>query len=233
MGLYYYLNSGLDQATSVYLPIHHSKSKGLSCHVIWMAAERERRWWTDKEDEVLPARVKLQGNYTILLKCCVLSCNGDCTDEELSSEYSRRASLSTPGHFAALLQTCIQSLMLIQAEQKNDKAFNWNEVAVLLPGRTNKECPKRWSKVQAGINKGAWTRVEDERLKKAVEGAKYVSCKSASPGSPILHVLAHIYWKLTILTDTRWSLVSKSVRTRNADRECAQFTSRNAYGLMS
>ncbi|KAI8933238.1 hypothetical protein NX059_009870 [Plenodomus lindquistii] len=79
--------------------------------------------------------------------------------------------------------------MLIRAEQKNDKAFNWNEVAVLLPGRTNKDCRKRWSKVQAGINKGAWTRVEDERLQKALEkqGAK-------------------------------WALVSKSVRTRNADQ---------------
>ncbi|KAL1798234.1 hypothetical protein ACET3X_002271 [Alternaria dauci] len=102
-----------------------------------MAGERERRWWTDEEDEVLRARVQLQ-------------------------------------------------------EARNGKAFNWNEVADLLPGRTNKDCRKRWSKVQAGINKGAWTRVEDERLQKAVEkqGAK-------------------------------WALVSKSVRTRNAD-QCAK-----------
>jgi hypothetical protein len=84
--------------------------------------------------------------------------------------------------------------MLIRAEEKNGKAFNWNEVAVLLPGRTNKDCRKRWSKVQAGINKGAWTRLEDERLQKAVEkqGTKYVSRNSASPGFLILDVLADI-----------------------------------------
>ncbi|KAF7674574.1 hypothetical protein GT037_007334 [Alternaria burnsii] len=102
-----------------------------------MTAERERRWWTEEEDDVLRARVQLQ-------------------------------------------------------EADNGQAFRWNEVAVLLPGRTNKDCRKRWSKVQAGINKGAWTRVEDEKLQKAVEnqGAK-------------------------------WALVSKSVRTRNAD-QCAK-----------
>jgi hypothetical protein len=49
-----------------------------------MAAERERRWWTDEEDEVLRARVKLQGNYTVLLNYRILSRDGHWTKEELT-----------------------------------------------------------------------------------------------------------------------------------------------------
>lgn len=45
-----------------------------------MAAERERRWWTDEEDEVLRARVRLQGNSTVLSECCVRSGGRDWTD---------------------------------------------------------------------------------------------------------------------------------------------------------
>ena len=53
---------------------------------------------------------------------------------------------------------------------------NWNDIAILLPGRTNKDCRKRWSKIQVDIRKGAWTRDEDERLQQAVQqiGVKLV-----------------------------------------------------------
>ena len=56
---------------------------------------------------------------------------------------------------------------------------NWNDIAVLLPGRTNKDCRKRWSKVQLDIRKGAWTRDEDERLQQAVQeiGVKLVASR--------------------------------------------------------
>ena len=56
---------------------------------------------------------------------------------------------------------------------------NWNDIAVLLPGRTNKDCRKRWSKVQLDIRKGAWTRDEDERLRQAVQqlGFKLVASR--------------------------------------------------------
>ncbi|ORY66164.1 Homeodomain-like protein [Pseudomassariella vexata] len=46
---------------------------------------------------------------------------------------------------------------------------NWNDIALLLPGRTNKDCRKRWSKVQMDIRKGAWTPEEDARLQQAVQ----------------------------------------------------------------
>ena len=56
---------------------------------------------------------------------------------------------------------------------------NWNDVAALLPGRTNKDCRKRWSKIQLEIRKGAWTPDEDERLQQAVQqiGVKLVASR--------------------------------------------------------
>ena len=63
---------------------------------------------------------------------------------------------------------------------------NWNNIAVLLPGRTNKDCRKRWSKVQLDIRKGAWTRDEDERLQQAVQqiGVKLVASRFPTPDLP-------------------------------------------------
>ena len=54
---------------------------------------------------------------------------------------------------------------------------NWNDAAALLPGRTNKDCRKRWHKVRQDIRKGAWMPEEDEKLQQAVTqiGLKFVS----------------------------------------------------------
>ncbi|MCJ1462394.1 hypothetical protein MMC07_000995 [Pseudocyphellaria aurata] len=46
---------------------------------------------------------------------------------------------------------------------------DWNRIAAKLPGRTNKDCRKRWSKVCENIKKGAWDSAEDERLQNAVQ----------------------------------------------------------------
>ena len=59
---------------------------------------------------------------------------------------------------------------------------NWNGIAALLPGRTNKDCRKRWYKVCQGIRKGAWTPEEDQRLQLAVQ---QVGFKSVAPVSYI------------------------------------------------
>ncbi|KAG7084149.1 hypothetical protein JMJ78_0009588 [Colletotrichum scovillei] len=69
---------------------------------------------------------------------------------------------------------------------------NWNDIAMSLPGRTNKDCRKRWAKIQVDIRKGAWTQEEDERLQKAV---LQLGCK--------------------------WSQVGAMVQSRNAD-QCAK-----------
>ncbi|KAI9888669.1 MAG: hypothetical protein M1814_006566 [Vezdaea aestivalis] len=45
---------------------------------------------------------------------------------------------------------------------------DWNRIAAKLPGRTNKDCRKRWSKICDNIKKGAWNAAEDEQLRAAV-----------------------------------------------------------------
>ena len=42
---------------------------------------------------------------------------------------------------------------------------NWAEVALLVPGRTAKQCRERWSlNLDPNINRGTWTQEEDELL---------------------------------------------------------------------
>ncbi|KAJ5512745.1 hypothetical protein N7463_002297 [Penicillium fimorum] len=81
----------------------------------------------------------------------------------------------------------------VQAQCNNPTNLdNWNDIASLLIGRTNKDCRKRWSKVQVDIQKGVWTREEDERLQRAVQQLGF-----------------------------KWSRVATMVQCRNAD-QCAK-----------
>ncbi|KAG0640289.1 Homeodomain-like protein [Tuber brumale] len=69
-------------------------------------------------------------------------------------------------------------------------ACDWHLIASCIPGRTNKDCRKRWHyKVAATVNKGPWEVAEDERLWAAVQ----------EHGS-------------------RWALVAQVVKTRNGDQ---------------
>ncbi|RYP12478.1 hypothetical protein DL767_011260 [Monosporascus sp. MG133] len=46
---------------------------------------------------------------------------------------------------------------------------DWNRIAAKLPGRTNKDCRKRWiNKVCGSLKKGAWSEDEDARLREAI-----------------------------------------------------------------
>ncbi|KAK8113968.1 Transcriptional regulator [Apiospora kogelbergensis] len=47
--------------------------------------------------------------------------------------------------------------------------MSWNEIAALLPRRTNKDCRKRWYKVRSDFIKGAWSHEEDRKLEQAVQ----------------------------------------------------------------
>ncbi|KAL2831498.1 hypothetical protein BDW59DRAFT_157924 [Aspergillus cavernicola] len=48
--------------------------------------------------------------------------------------------------------------------------ISWHEIAAFLPGRTNKDCRKRWyGTAAAKVKKGPWTQAEDERLRRAIE----------------------------------------------------------------
>ena len=46
---------------------------------------------------------------------------------------------------------------------------NWVEVARRLPGRSNKDCRKRWAKFDKRWRKGPWNEQENSTLREAVD----------------------------------------------------------------
>ncbi|KAL4996285.1 hypothetical protein BDV10DRAFT_172520 [Aspergillus recurvatus] len=53
-----------------------------------------------------------------------------------------------------------------KAQAASNTTVSWNEIATSLPGRTNKDCRKRWhGTASAKVNKGPWAEDEDERLR--------------------------------------------------------------------
>ena len=70
------------------------------------------------------------------------------------------------------------------------QSLPWHSIATSVPGRTNKDCRKRWFyKLAANVNKGVWTIAEDEKLRAAVE--------------------KH---------GTKWARIAAQVETRNGDQ---------------
>lgn len=68
----------------------------------------------------------------------------------------------------------------------------WREIAKDVPGRTNKNCRRRWcNSLNYSMSKGRWSQIEDQRLFQGVQ--------------------KH---------GTNWVKVAATVRTRNAD-QCA------------
>jgi hypothetical protein len=61
------------------------------------------------------------------------------------------------------------SLAKISCEVEKGQLKQWNLIAASLPGRTNKDCRKRWAKLGNNVIKGAWSSVEDEKLQGAVQ----------------------------------------------------------------
>ncbi|ROT35242.1 hypothetical protein SODALDRAFT_329430 [Sodiomyces alkalinus F11] len=46
---------------------------------------------------------------------------------------------------------------------------DWHRIAAKLPGRTNKDCRKRWvNRVRGGLRSGSWSEAEDQMLRDAV-----------------------------------------------------------------
>ncbi|KAL2174079.1 Homeodomain-like protein [Thermothelomyces heterothallicus CBS 202.75] len=75
----------------------------------------------------------------------------------------------------------------------SEQVKDWARVAAKLPGRTNKDCRKRWiNKVCGNLKRGAWDEDEDQRLRDAV--SKY---------------------------GQRWTLVASMVGSRSSD-QCAK-----------
>lgn len=82
----------------------------------------------------------------------------------------------------------------IKLEEPNtDKPSKWHSIARHVPGRTNKDCRKRWCATMASVvSKGGWSSEEDRKLLDAVE--------------------KH---------GTKWSFVAAMVETRNSG-QCAK-----------
>ncbi|KAK5637542.1 hypothetical protein RRF57_013257 [Xylaria bambusicola] len=57
-----------------------------------------------------------------------------------------------------------------QKQEMAGDAKDWHRIAAKLPGRTNKDCRKRWvNKVCGSLKKGPWNKSEDESLLDAVD----------------------------------------------------------------
>ncbi|KAH8807203.1 hypothetical protein F5884DRAFT_899642 [Xylogone sp. PMI_703] len=57
----------------------------------------------------------------------------------------------------------------VSAQATDGTLNDWNRVASKLPGRSNKDCRKRWAKISTNVKKGAWDVAEDKRLWAAVK----------------------------------------------------------------
>lgn len=58
--------------------------------------------------------------------------------------------------------------------ENSQEPVNWYHVAQHIPGRSNKDCRKRWHNVVKGqldgsIKKGHWRDDEDQQLRRAVQ----------------------------------------------------------------
>ncbi|TPX21327.1 hypothetical protein DIZ76_015283 [Coccidioides immitis] len=115
---------------------------------------------------------------------------------------------------------------------------NWNAIAEKLPGRTNKDCRKRWHKIGPNIKKGVWTPEEDARLQEAVSlfglkwtrVAEFVGSRNADHPS-----LSHTPWteeqdQLLLMVVNKfghnWSKISS---TAFGDRSTSDI--KNRYGI--
>ena len=90
-----------------------------------------------------------------------------------------------------LFQVFLLMVMVLLVEK--EKAIDWCQIASKLPGRTNKDCRKRWhNAVAGGLNKGQWSKVEDDLLRRGIEeyGQKLVSVGAE------IHLM--FIWRLTL-----------------------------------
>ncbi|KAL9012903.1 MAG: hypothetical protein Q9173_002368 [Seirophora scorigena] len=82
----------------------------------------------------------------------------------------------------------------------------WRELAKNVPGRTNKDCRRRWcNKLADGTTKGSWTESEDERLSHAVRqnGPKWTQVAAAVGTRNSDQCSSH--WSLSLNPDIDYS----------------------------
>ncbi|OAD00559.1 Homeodomain-like DNA binding domain-containing transcription factor, partial [Mucor lusitanicus CBS 277.49] len=61
------------------------------------------------------------------------------------------------------------NLLKLAVQLYGDKTEKWAKIAACVPGRTNKNCRKRWfHSLDPSLRKGAWTEEEDQLLREGV-----------------------------------------------------------------
>ena len=103
---------------------------------------RARRRWTEEEDRILIREATIQRE---------------------SSPYCCRTSTAIIQHQPEQGWLTLRDLSVEAGALKH-----WNLIADKLPGRTNKDCRKRWAKLGNEVKKGAWSSDEDKKLRSAI-----------------------------------------------------------------
>jgi hypothetical protein len=98
--------------------------------------------------------------------------------------------------------------------------LDWKSIARGLKGRDNKECRKRWLRIDRRWNRGAWTSEEDEYLKDAVgdRNPRYGAPENSSTRLSVFTMLT------ALLSMISWKAVSDRVGTRSPDRRSLWIT---------
>jgi hypothetical protein len=124
------------------------------------SSSRVRRYWTEEEDRILRREAAKQ------CMTCQLCLGGRRPHTWMQL---RRPSFT---FFLASANVFIVS--------KKGAVKQWNLVAQKLDGRTNKDCRKRWNKIGREVNKGPWSKEEDDRLRNGVQqyDTRYVERRS-------------------------------------------------------
>ena len=112
-----------------------------------------------------------------------------------------------------------QPLGLIE-EPHTDRPSKWHSIARHVPGRTNKDCRKRWCATMASIvSKGGWSSEEDRKLLDAVEkhGTKCVVSPFLFAEVLIINVipggLSSLHWwkPVTVVVSTSDYMLQRTV----------------------
>ncbi|KAL6799317.1 Homeodomain-like protein [Trichoderma sp. SZMC 28013] len=64
----------------------------------------------------------------------------------------------------------------VRAQELLGQPKDWSSIAAIISGRSNKDCRKRWVRLNGCIKKGEWSSIEDIQLRDAFEkfGARWV-----------------------------------------------------------
>ncbi|KAF4217187.1 hypothetical protein CNMCM5878_006431 [Aspergillus fumigatiaffinis] len=106
----------------------------------------------------------------------------------------------------------------VHAQLAEGKVKDWTVIANKIPGRTNKDCRKRWHNVlSGGFNKGYWTAEEDKLLTRAVQThgetwtavAEIVKTRSADLSRLVAQKMHYIGLKRAPLGNGRFTILTR------------------------